>query len=58
MQAAAHFAQFLNHRVLIGDNALGPFEDTLALGGEAQELLPAHDDRNAQFILKPADSGR
>ena len=58
MQAAAHFAQLLHHRVLIGDYAFSPFEDTLALGGEAEELLPAHDYRNAQFILEPADRGR
>ena len=58
MQAAANFAQLLHHRILIGDYALGPFEDTLALGGEAEELLPAHDDRNTQFILEPADRGR
>jgi len=58
MQAAAHFTQLLHHRVLIGDNALGPFEDTLALGGEAQKLLSTHDDRNAQLILEPPDRGR
>ena len=58
MQTAAHFTQFLHHRVLICDYAFSPFEDTLALGGKAEELLPAHDYWNAQFILKPADRCR
>ena len=58
MQAAAHFAQLLHHRVLIGDNPLGPFEDALALGGEADKLLPAHHDGDAQFVLEPANCGR
>ena len=58
MQAAAHFTQLLHHRVLIGDYAFSPFEDTLALGGEAEELLAAHDYRNVQFILERADRGR
>jgi len=58
MQAAAHFTQFLHHRVLICDYAFSPFEHALALGGKAEELLPAHDYWNAQFILEPADRCR
>ena len=43
---------------MIGDNPLGPVEDALALGGEADKLLAAHHDGHAQFVLEPADGGR
>ena len=46
------------HGARIGDDGARPFEDPLALGGEAQEPRRPLDEHDAQRVLELLDAGR
>ena len=57
-QPAAHAGELVAHRVLLGEDAVRPQQDLLALGREALEPLAALDDLDVELGLELADGGR
>ena len=45
-------------RLEVGERALRPAEDQLALGRQRLELAPAADERHAELALEAADARR
>ena len=56
-QLVAERADFLMQALDVAEDAPGPDEDPLALGGKALEPLAALDDQHAQFLLEVLDAG-
>ena len=56
-QLVAEGADFLMQAFDVTKDPPGPDEDSLPLGSEALEPLPALDDEDAQFLLEVLDAG-
>ena len=56
-QALAQRAQLMLERIAIAEDAVGPVEHPLALGGKSLEPLAAFDDGNAELGFELADGG-
>ena len=51
-------ADFLAHRAGVADDALGPFQHALAIGGEAVKARAAIDEQDAEAVLELLYAGR
>ena len=58
LQPAAQAARLLLEALDVGERALRPAEDQLALGRQRLELAPAAHQRHAELALEAADAGR
>jgi len=56
LEPAAQARGLLLERLEVGERALRPAEDQLALGGQRLELAPAADERHAELTLEAPDA--